>query len=223
MLATLTDARVPAGREGAMQSTASSECQAAVTGTEPNKHLAKGDETKPEPCTRTRVPPASVPSPGVTEPTTSSLEKKNDPVSEENMYPPSDVTPTLTKPGFGSLNAGATHDTSAMEENVADTSSGEWENRQKVLPDMNPEPLIVTTVPPRFGPDAGDMDEIVGGGREFWPEQRRGMRAAPARNSNAEMCPLLELWREAVATVESANEAKRERITAAAATGGPMR
>jgi hypothetical protein len=158
-----------------------------------------------------------VPSPGVTDATTSSWEKKNDPVSDEKMYPPSEVTPMLTNPGFGSLNAGATQDTSVREENAAETSSDEWENRQKVLPDTNPDPLTVTTVPPRFGPDAGDMDEIVGAGTEFWPEHRRGIRAAPARKSNAEMCRPLELGREAEREVESAKEAKRDRRAAAAA------
>ena len=123
----------------------------------------------------------------------------------------------LTNPGFGSLNAGATQDTSVRDENVAATSSDEWEKRQKVLPDTNPDPLTVTTVPPRFGPDAGDMDEIVGAETEFWPEHRRGIRDAPARKSIAEMCPPLELGREAEREVESANEANRNRRAAAAA------
>ena len=123
----------------------------------------------------------------------------------------------LTNPGFGSLNAGATQDTSVRDVNVAATSSDEWEKRQKVLPDTNPDPLTVTTVPPRFGPDAGDMDEIVGAEAEFWPEHRRGIRDAPARKSIAEMCPPLELGREAEREVESANEANRNRRAAAAA------
>lgn len=221
MLATFTAERVPAGLAGAKQSTAFSENHWAVTGTVPNMHLRRCEAAKPEPCTLTSVPPASVPSSGVMCVTASSCMYENEARSDEKVYPPSLVTSTSTLPGLGLPSGGETHDTTVGANDDTGTRVGELEKRQKVLPLTKPEPVIVMRVPPRIGPEGGEMEEMVGAGDA---EHCVGEIAAPSNTRDP---------REAVARreedegVQSAREASRtaapdaaERVCARRSWGG---
>ena len=140
----------------------------AATGASPSKATVAPD-TNPVPATVTSVPPDVGPEPGDTDDTTgcgatyrkSSAAAPCAPAGSE--FPPDVVTTTLTSPGV--TVAGDTAVT-CVDDTTTTSDAGSDPNFTDA-PDTNPDPVIVTLVPPDVGPDTGDTDDTVGTGATY--------------------------------------------------------